>query len=64
MQESVLDIFGKTNNVSINRTKVRHSIKKQPWFNKDCAALRKEFNTARNKFLRDKTIENKLSFLK
>ena len=59
MQENAFKVFGKTkkNIQPINRND------KKRWFNKDCYEARKEFNHARNMFLRNKTDDNKAAFL-
>lgn len=68
IHDTAFNTFGKTrtrinrpeNNPHSSTQKYKTS---KPWFDKKCIDARKEFNSARNTYLRNKTHENKNSFL-
>ena len=67
MQEKAFNVFGKTRAQSHlskhSKPNTSHTRPRKLWFNKECFDSGKEFNSARNKYLRSKTVENKQLFL-
>ena len=65
LHETAEDVFGK--NVTLNQPKSDGKpiqSERPKWFDESCYTSKKEFKTARNLFSRDKSYENRTSFVK
>ena len=63
LYEYAIQIFGKP--IPVNRTNNKFSPKTSPkWYNADCHRAKQEFKTARNTFNRNRTDENRVSFVR
>ena len=60
MQDNAFKFFGKTRKNTFHNN---NNNNRKSWFNKECYTARKEFNIARNNFLRSKNDENKINFI-
>jgi len=63
IQDKAFSIFGKTRTTKIASDSRPAHRNKKSWFNKDCIDARKQFNIARNLYTRNKSQENKVTFL-
>ena len=61
MQENAFKVFGKKRKTYYSESSFGF---KKKWFNNECFSAKKEFNKARNTFLRNRNEENKALFIK
>jgi hypothetical protein len=62
LKHAALNIFGSERKTFRNETPTK-TFKRNKWFNSQCLESKLTFKKARNLFLRNKTLENKLNFL-
>ena len=62
LHENAIKTFGK--NITIKTKNNTFSPQAPNWFNPDCHRAKQEFKTARNIFNRNRTIENRMTFVK
>ena len=58
--DTAFKYFGK---FRIIKKTTRTNVQKKPWFNAECLLTRKEFNRARNLYIRNKNEENRISLI-
>ena len=58
--DTAFKYFGKFRNI---KKTTRTNVQKKPWFNAECLLTRKEFNRARNLYIRNKNEENRISHI-
>ena len=63
MKENAFSVFGKPRKQYTNSPNSHTRNRKKKWFDKECFEKRKAFNKARNVFIRNKSIVNKLEYL-